>query len=319
MARAAGPGWSDDHLRVARQALEVNEPAAALGWLAGVRDNPELRTHYAAFLAGPGLAAVPAVQDRAARQPADPDVFLLLGALLSRAATEARGSDIIARTSEEQIRGLMAFSREARQALHRAAALHPADPAPWCELLSVAMSAGQYDTEVADMWQEIERRRGGHLYDAATTRLLTLTRKWGGSEEECFAFARDRTRESPPGHPLLALVALAHVEALVDRTMRSDLKIRTMWHLLRYPKKPAVRAELDAASDRLLAGAAAYASHPAAAAAHQAFACMYDHAYDRDRARAHLQWGGDRSAGWPWVYFGEETFGRAREAAGLPA
>lgn len=319
MSESPSSRWANERVRAARTALVSQDAEPALAMLAEARDHPEWRAHYVGILSGPGEPALPALRAAMSRDPDNPDVCLLIGATLSSAASDARGSDTIDNTSEEQIRGLRFYSGQARQALHRAANLLPSDPVPWCELLSCAMSAREYRGEVDDMWAEIVKRGGDHLYDANRVRLLTLTRKWGGSEKECFEFARDRTRSLPPGHPLLALVPLAHVEALSERLMNADRMVTRLWHLVRYLKKRSVRAEVDTASNRLLAGAYDYAQHPAIQEAHQAFAYIYHHGGNHERARMHLEHGGERSAGWPWVYFGdhEEEFAKARKDAGL--
>jgi hypothetical protein len=69
----------------------------------------------------------------------------------------------------------------------------------------------------------------------------------------------------------------------------------------------------------MLAGAAAFAEHPFMMMAHQMFGAFYFKSGVRDRARVHLELGGDRSSSWPWGYFGEAQaqLAEARKAAGL--
>lgn len=319
MSQSPSSRWYDERLRAARGALVARDAGPALALVGEVRVHPDWRAHYVSFLSRPGEAVLPALRDEMSRDPDNPDVCLLIGTALSVAAGDARGSDLYVNTSQEQRRGLRYFSGQARQALHRAAKLLPSDPVPWCELMNCAMATTDYPGEVADMWAEVLNRGGAYLYRANTIRLLTLTRKWGGSEKECFDFARGRTRDLPPGHPMLALIPLAHIEALSERLMTGNTATR-IWHVLRYLKNGAVRAEVDAASHRLLAGSDHFAHHPSSAAAHQAFACVYHRAEANERARPHLERGGEQSADWPWVYFGDgdEQFTRARAAAGLP-
>jgi hypothetical protein len=84
---------------------------------------------------------------------------------------------------------------------------------------------------------------------------------------------------------------------------------------LAYLKKQ--RAEVDAASDRLLAGAD---GHPHSLWAHQIFAMYYYAGLATDRLAPHIARCGERAMRWPWSCFGdaEERFAwaRARVAKG---
>jgi hypothetical protein len=318
---SSGVPWFEAHLRAARRALDGGDPRPALGLLAQTRSHPELRAHHVDELTRrPHLrgSPLPVLHAHAERHPDDPDGLLLLGAALGEAAWEARGADLIKRTSAEQVRGMLHYAGLARQALGRAAALLPSDPVPWCQLLTCAMAASAHPGEGDAVWAEIVARGGGDLFGANCTRLTSLTRKWHGSQRECSDFARRRTRDLPPGHPLLALVPLAHVEALLDLVLKPGQRYVQIWRMMRLLR--GSRAELDAASQRLLDGTDDYLHHPGTRAAHHAFACAYHESGIHDRARPHLLRSGEGSAGWPWGYFGgDEEFARARLAAGLSA
>jgi hypothetical protein len=71
--------------------------------------------------------------------------------------------------------------------------------------------------------------------------LQYLCRKWFGSHEEMFDFARAAAAAAPPGDPLGYLVAVAHVEQWLDLPDEEDLA---------YLQRPDVLAELHAAVDR---------------------------------------------------------------------
>lgn len=85
----------------------------------------------------------------------------------------------------------------------------------------------------------------------------------------------------------MALVAYARIEGLVEVGMRGNV-IARVWRSIRYPSNKAVRAEVDAASVRLLADAHRFADHPATKPAHQASAAFYLQATVPDRARPYL-------------------------------
>jgi hypothetical protein len=88
---------------------------------------------------------------------------------------------------------------------------------------------------------------------------------------------------------------------------------------LGYLSKKEVRTEVDAASDRLLAGADQYADHPWSMAAHQVFAALYQDIPAHERARPHLERGGPRPMPWPWGYFGDEVEKFAAARKGMEA
>ena len=316
--------WHPDPYRNARIGLEQGHSAPALHLLAATAGDAETRIHAVDTLSKDTIIPrLPQLEAELAQNPANQDLCLLVGAVQQAAGWQARGAAYLADTSEHQVAGLRHFLGRARESLRRAAELAPGDPAPWYELMGCAMAYSAYPDEVHDMWAEVVRRGGDGAYGANTRRLLILTGKWHGSEAECFAFARGRSRDLPPGHPLHALIPLAHVEKYVS--LRSSDRVLTRVNAaLRYFGRREVRNEVDQASDRLLAGADAYATHTASPAAHQAFGYVFYDRGDTDRARRHLERGGDEVL-WPWGYFGDDdddsgdaVFDRARFRAGLP-
>jgi hypothetical protein len=312
--------WSDPRLEAALHPLLRREPRPALDLLGATRGDADRRELYADVLGGAGQHAL--AELRAAAQEAaadDPDRWLLLGASLSAAAWTARGAAVIEHTSDQQIGSMTSLAAQARRALGRAAELAPADPVPWSEHLRCAQAVVDDDRELDEIFARLQRL-GPDLYSANQVRLGTLTRKWYGRQEQALAFARGRARDLPPGHPLLALIASVHIEGLVDEGMRGNV-IGRIWRSIRYLSNKAVRAEVDAASDRLLAGSDRFAAHPWSMAAHQVFATLYNQVPDHDRTRPHLQRGGPRPMPWPWGYFGDaaQQFTAARKAAGFNA
>ncbi|GIJ49838.1 hypothetical protein Val02_67240 [Virgisporangium aliadipatigenens] len=308
--------WSDERLEAAMRALTRRDARPALAALAATRDDPHRRALYIEVLGTAGESALHELRTLA-KEHEDPDRWLLLGAALASAAASARGADVISRTSEEQIEGMLELGGHARRALRTAARLAPADPVPWSVLLGCAMGAVEHDGELDQIYAEV-RRRSTDLYPAEITRLMSLTRKWYGSQQQAVDFARAGTAHLPPGHPLWALVAFAHVEGMVDISMRGNA-ITRFWRFARFTSDKRIRAEVDAAADRLLVDPRTFADHPATLSAHQVFAAFYYVTSVPERARPHLERGGPRPAYLPWVYFGEqaETFALARKEAGL--
>ncbi|MET9232512.1 hypothetical protein [Lentzea sp. NPDC003310] len=178
--------------------------------------------------------------------------------------------------------------------------------------MPVALGAPTHRDEAAEVYEEVVKRVPD-LVNATWRRLQTKTAKWHGSHEEMFAFARAGVQGLPDGHPLLALVPIAHLEMHLDKMAKSG-KWARKWEIatLSYWKKQ--RAEVDAVSDRLLAGAA---DQPYSLWAHQIFAMFYFQAEAKDRLALHLAQSGQRAARWPWAYLGDpnKRFAAAQQMA----
>jgi hypothetical protein len=309
----------NDPYRQARNALRHGDTGPALSLLAASHGDPEARIHAITTLATEkNLPMLPRLEAQLGQDPWNQDLWLLVGALQQDAAWTARGAARMSDTSEAQIGGLRHHMTRARESLRRAAELRPEDPAPWHQLMGCAMAAQLTRDEPHEMWKELVQRGGDVSYEACRLRMVTLTQKWHGSQEQCFAFARERSQGAPAGHPLHALVPLAHVEQFVELRSADSVFTRVK-AVFRYFNGRDVRQEVDAAAERLVAGADLFAAHPASPAAHQAFAFVYDDRSDVKRSRYHLERGGDEPI-WPWGYFGDdyEVWDKARMQAQLP-
>ncbi len=309
--------WHTDPYRNARIALQQGHSAPARHLLAATSGNAETRIHALNTLGKDTVGRLPQLEAELQQDPSNQDLCLLVGTLQKEAGWKARGSADMSHTSADQVAGMQHYLLQARESLHRAAELTPEDPAPWYELMGCVMASSRYPGEVHDIWAEVVRRGGEVSYGATSQRMLILTEKWHGSQAQCFSFARERSHNLAAGHPLHALIPLAHIETYV--LMRSSDRLFTRINaVFRYFGRRDVRQEIDQASDRLMAGADAFATHTASPEAHQAFGYVYSNRGDADRARRHLELSGDEAT-WPWVYFGgDEEFNRARIRAGLP-
>jgi hypothetical protein len=311
--------WSDPVLQRAAEALAGGAPASAQDLLSMTTD-PDRRELYAQVLGDAGqrrLKELRELVDEAGDD--DPHASLLLGSALGYAAWAARGAATIADTPEGQVQDLLRLARQSREMLNRAAALTPRDPASLVALMSVVKAAAADPEEPHRLYRQVAELHpdsfmGNH------ERLSMLCRKWYGSTEQMLAFMRDRVASLPDGHPLLSLAPQAYIEVWVDGWMRGNIVGRIYRRFTYGPlKRRAARAEVDRASDRMLAGAAAFPDHPRAVMAHQMFGAYYAHAGVRTKARVHLERGGERPSMWPWGYFGEplDQLRNARRAAGL--
>ncbi|MER7281419.1 hypothetical protein ABT369_43985 [Dactylosporangium sp. NPDC000244] len=302
----------DEPLEKAHWALADDaDPTPALELIADT-DDPAHREHVVAILGAAGTQRLDRLRELAAQQAYRPERWLLLGAALSAAAWAAREDNHTGpRATDRLIQEQQVLVAEARTALRQAAALSREDPVPWSELAGAVVCAPLHRTEVADAFKRACVLQSD-LYAAHTRHLTGLTRRWYGSQDKVIAFAQTRSAERPDGHPLHALVALAHIEGYVDGMLRGNV-VGRFWRAWRYFADTKVRRETDAAADRLVAGYDDFATHPWTMSAHQAFAALYHQAGEPERLRTHLELGGDRPAIWPWRYFGdpEEQFRRA--------
>ncbi|GAA3299512.1 hypothetical protein Dvina_09030 [Dactylosporangium vinaceum] len=310
--------FTDEYLEKAQWALaDDGDPTPALDLIAGTED-ADRREHAVAVLGPAGALRIELLRGMAARQAYRPERWLLLGASLSAAAWAVREDNHATPVATERlVQEQQALVAEARTALRQAAALSRDDPVPWSELTGAVICAPQHRTETADVFKRA-CVLAPDLYAAHTRHLTALTHRWYGTQDKVLAFARTRTADRPDGHPLHALVALAHLEGYVDGLLRGTV-VGRFWRAWRYFADSTVRRETDTAAARLLAGHAAYATHPWTIPAHQAFAALYHQAGDPAAARPHLALSGRHPTTWPWRYFGdpETQFTTARATAGL--
>jgi hypothetical protein len=310
--------FADEDLAKALVALgDDGNATAALELIAGTGPDVHRREQVVSVLGAAGVPRVEMLRELAAAQAYRSERWLLLGAALAAAAwgvREAPGSD---RRIDRRIQAQQALVGEARSALRQAAALDRDDAVPWSELAGVVIGAPLHVTEPADAFKRA-CVLAPDLYLAHARHLIGHARRWYGTPDRVLAFARTRVAGRPDGHPLHALVALAHIEGCVDGLLKGNVLGRA-WRAWRYLGDPDVRRETDAAADRLLAGDGAYDAHPWRMAAHQAFAAFYHQAGDAGRGRAHLARGGERPTVWPWRYFGDpqRLLSAARRRAGI--
>lgn len=122
----------------------------------------------------------------------------------------------------------------------QAAAADENDPLPHAHSIWVAMGLSLGQDEVRRRYAEVERRE--HLNGAAGVAMIQATaRKWGGSHEGMFQFARSVSAQAPEGHSAHKLIALAHLEQWLDLPRERQ---PTYFH------HEAVKAEIRAAADR---------------------------------------------------------------------
>ena len=140
-----------------------------------------------------------------------------------------------------------------------------------------------------------------------------ITPKWGGSEEQCIAFARERLEACPAGSPSIAVIGHAHFEIALEwkeKDKKNGFK--------NYLAQPDVRADILRGNQKAFRGHRMSMVTPRVRAF---FAYMLWQTGHIREARAHMEIIGK---GTPWdpfsprvFFFMNDTYPKARKACGL--
>ncbi|WP_433386788.1 DUF4034 domain-containing protein [Micromonospora sp. KLBMP9576] len=165
---------------------------------------------------------------------------LVQGAAGVRWAWEARGARVAKLTRQSQFEEFHRRLALVERTLWEVVADDEDDPAPWTFLVKSARGSRADRGEAQRRF--VGATRHAPFNTVAHAHMLQYRcRKWFGSHEEMFVFARSATRTAPAGSLLPVLVALAHSERWVSSGGEE------VWN---YMRAPEVRAELRAAAER---------------------------------------------------------------------
>jgi len=140
----------------------------------------------------------------------EPDAWLMRGARGVQRAFEIRGSSKAQDVSEDRWEPFFAALQEAEKDLIRAAERNGDDWIPWIHLLLAAIGLGHPLEERRARFEEARVRSDAH-FPLHVCMMTSLTKKWGGSHELMFEFARTAS-DVPVDSILPTLIAFAHVE-----------------------------------------------------------------------------------------------------------
>jgi hypothetical protein len=221
----------------------------------------------------------------------DPLAQLVRGCHAVAWAWKARGGLRATYTQADQFKVFFERLRIAESSLYDVISRDPDEAAAWAFLVRTArglqlpLADGEFRFR-----QAIERHRT-HL-KAHEEWMQTLCAKWSGSEEWMHQFARDAATRGGDGSMLHSLVALAHLEAMTDRSGQAATH---------YISRPDVRQDL-----RTAAGLSIW--HPAAERRpgwpvyFNTFALAFSATGDLPAAAAVFEQLGDNITAYPWVY-----------------
>jgi len=264
----------DLELRAAWDAARAGDPGPARELMATTRADPDRRARYV-WVFGESTtatpwAATPSDPERFAgpvdttaawtdrweqAEPENPDAVLVRARSLIMRAWEVRGSGwarYVGANAAEEFQRLLLM---ALPLTDRAATLAPDDPTPWAQRLLLATALGAHREAFERTWAEVVARNPAHR-EAHNFKLMYLCRKWHGSHEEMFAFARQAADAAPDGSPLLVLPVQARAEWAMSEcsnntTLRNIMAVNEVWR-----NDPGLRAELDRAVNRWFAAPA---------------------------------------------------------------
>jgi hypothetical protein len=130
-------------------------------------------------------------------------------------AWEARGSARAKYVQEDAWPLFHGRLVEADRDLAKAAALDDRDPDPHAMSVTIARGLSLGPAEVKRRFEQAHSRHP--LYGPACTQALQgIARKWSGSHDAMFEFARWASGQAPDGHSAHKLIALAHIEMWLD-------------------------------------------------------------------------------------------------------
>jgi hypothetical protein len=175
------------------------------------------------------------------------DAWLLRGAHSIQWAWEARSGASAESVAEEAWPIFFERLKQAWADLNRAVELNPDDATPFGQLIPCAMGL-QLDKELVLTCLSNSLSRSVHSWKAHSATLFYLCKKWYGSHEEMFEFARSVSGAVPIGSGLHALIPIAHHERwLFARAFDQDEEVAG-----NYFEQPEVKSEVLEAYNRSL-------------------------------------------------------------------
>lgn len=243
-------------------------------------------------------------------RPRSAAAWLIAGAHSVNWAWEARGAGYGGGVSEESSHLFFARLERAEDALHRSASLNPGDATPWSWLMQSAVGL-QLGMEAIEERFERALAAASEHRRAHSTMLGARSKKWFGSHDDMFDFARRSSMRAGPGSQLHVLIAEAYVERwLADRDFENAASDACM-------QTDTARNELMAASELIQAGACPRPGIEAIRSANHFAFCFWKaglHSLALNQFDATGNWITER----PWAYEGDPArcFARAqRECA----
>ncbi len=294
------PGFDDPAAAKLRSAVEGRDWDTARGLLSRVTDPDDL-IFYVNL-----CADVDGVQDwigeKVTAEPESTLPLLVQGACDIVWAWEARTGARARLVSREQFELFFRRLKTAEDCLDEVIERNPDDVTARALLLTTGRGRHVDRAEQQQRFDEVIRRHPQHWY-AHRQMLQYLCKKWYGSHDEMFEFARTAAAKAPDGSPLPTLVAEAHLEKWMEDLSNSDVDRVAAQQYLR---RPDVLAEINAAADRSVRHPD-YVRRLGWPGPHNTFAVCFVRAKDWPAADEQFRAIGQRVAEWPWTRLGNAS------------
>jgi hypothetical protein len=320
--------WDDPELDSAVDAVEDTSKMpdvridAALDFIARVRDDPERHVQGVEAMAQRLTRCLDVVRERAQgteqqRTAAATDAAALLSTTLVERAWQVRGAGGSDGADPDAADEFLDLLGQADEIAAGALQLDPEHAPSGCVLLRTALGLGVPSDE---WWTRFDaaRRSRPTLYPAHVTMLMALCRKWYGSSEAMWRFARDVAAAAPEGDPVVAMLPLAHAEHFVELRINPPQQgnATDAWEQARKQDEDTAFAS---ALHWLGQDGGQRLRHPRALEAHQLFGWFFSPS-DPGRARWHFEQAGPRMARYPWRYLSgrpDRSYAKALTAVGI--
>lgn len=182
----------------------------------------------------------------AAAEPDNPDAVLVRARSLIMRGWEIRGSGWASTVGPSAMDEFHRVLRLVPPLTEQAARLAPEDPTPWVERLLVATALNADRADFDEIWDQVTRRDRWNR-EAHSLRLMYLCRKWHGSHEQMFAFAREAAAAAPDGSPLHVLPVQAAAEWALWEVRRAGAFRDVLAVVKAWRNDPQINADLDGA------------------------------------------------------------------------
>jgi hypothetical protein len=243
------------------------------------------------------------------------DAWLLRGTHGIKWAWEARSGAKAEQVADEAWPIFFERLKQSWMDLDRVSELNPADATPFGQKIPCAMGL-QLDKKVVFDCLSNTLARSQHSWQAHSAVLFYICKKWYGSHEEMFEFARSVSNAMPEGSGMHALIPIAHHERWIYAVaFEQDMDLAE-----KYFDQPEIRDEILSAYNRSL-GSPAHRPNKSTRNQSSFFALGLVRTQSFDQALFELNRLDDRVPEFPWVQLGDpvERYSKAKEIASANA
>ena len=238
--------------------------------------------------------------------------LLFSGTHLKDWAWHARGPKRARYVAQDAWPVFRARLADADRELARAAERDEHDPTPYAQSIWTALRLSLGLDERMSRFAQVASRHRWHM-GAHHAMIQALARKWRGSNEAMFEFARSESAQASGGHSVHRIIALAHIEGYIDLPVTAEDGSKPRQG---YFQRPEVRAEVYQAAEQSVRSPA-YVPWRQTPADRNTFAFCFHLMHDYHAQLQQMNLIGDHITRNPWNQIGKpgQTWERARAIA----